>query len=85
MDRFLLEEDLSADLQPWNHAQLNIVERILLARRIADDRARTARHVADLYALLPPNPDRFISLFETAVGQMLAGIERRPWAEGAAG
>ncbi|WLD12472.1 hypothetical protein [Planctellipticum variicoloris] len=69
MDRFLLEEDLSADLQPWNHAQLNIVERILLARRIADDRARTARHIADLYALLPPNPDRFISLFETAVGQ----------------
>lgn len=67
MDHFLLEDDLSDYLHPWNHGQLNIVERILLARRIEADRENTFRHVGDLYALLPPDPERFIQLFDTAV------------------
>ncbi len=67
MDHFLLEDDLADYLQPWRYGQLNIVERILLARRIQGEGARTSRHVSDLYSLLPPNTDRFIHLFDTAV------------------
>ena len=67
LDRFLLEENLSEFLQPWEYQQLNIVERILLAQRLKDERPQTVRHVSDLYGLLPPNTDNFIRLFETAV------------------
>lgn len=67
IDRFLLEENLSEYLTPWRYGQLNVVERILLARKIADERGKTARHIGDLYALLPPNTDNFIRLFDTAV------------------
>ncbi|MFO7906818.1 MAG: hypothetical protein R6U98_29450 [Pirellulaceae bacterium] len=67
MDHFLLENDLSDYRSPWNHGQLNIVERILLARRVEDERERTARHVSDLYALQPPDVERFNHLFNTAV------------------
>ncbi|MEZ6058002.1 MAG: hypothetical protein R3C01_14985 [Planctomycetaceae bacterium] len=69
MDHFLLEDDLSDYLQPWRYGQLNVVERILLARRIEEERPRTARHISDGYAALPPNVDRFIRLFDTAVQQ----------------
>ena len=67
LDRYLLEADLSEFLEPWKFQQLNIVERILLARRLKDDASNTARHVRDLFALLPPNPENSIRLFETAV------------------
>ena len=67
IDRFLLEDNLSEYLQPWQYQQLNIVERILLAQRLKDERPHASRHVADLYALLPPNTENFIRLFETAV------------------
>ena len=67
IDRFLLEDDLSEYLQPWQYQQLNIVERILLAQRLKDERPNAARHVSDLFALLPPNMENFIRLFETAV------------------
>ncbi len=66
MDHFLLEDNLADYLQPWKYGQLNTVERILLARRIQGEGERTSRHVSDLYALLPPNTDRFIHLFDTA-------------------
>ncbi|HTN75370.1 MAG TPA: hypothetical protein VL096_08990, partial [Pirellulaceae bacterium] len=66
-DHFLLEDDLKPYLQPWAYDQLNVVERILLARRIDEDRQQTARHVNDLYELLPPNVDNFLRLFDTAV------------------
>lgn len=67
VDHYLLGHDLTEYLLPWNHEQLNIVERSLLARRLQGDRSATARHVADLHALLPPNIDGFIRLFDTAV------------------
>ncbi len=67
MDLFLLEEDLSQYLQPWRYGQLNIVEQILLAHRIDGERDHTSRHVSDRYALLPPDVDRLIHLFDTAV------------------
>lgn len=67
IDRFLLEDDLSSYLQAWRYQQLNVFERILLARRIQDERNATSRHIGDLYALLPQNTDNFIRLFETAI------------------
>ena len=67
LDHWLLGDDLRAYLDPWNYAQLNVVERILLSERVAVDRQNTSRHVSDLFALLPPNIDRFNFLFDTAV------------------
>jgi len=67
LDHWLLGDDLRAYLEPWNYAQLNTVERILLSERVAGDRQNTSRHVGDLFALLPPNIDRFNFLFDTAV------------------
>lgn len=67
IDHYLLGHDLTEFLLPWNHEQLNVVERILLAQRLQNERTATARHVAEMYALLPPNVDGFIKLFDTAV------------------
>lgn len=67
VDQYLLERDLRSYAQPWRHAQLNIAERILLGERVADERTRTARHVGDLLAILPPNVELFHRLFDTAV------------------
>jgi hypothetical protein len=51
LDRWFLEEDLSAYLKPWEFAQLNVVEQILLGQRIPSERDRIARHVRDLVRL----------------------------------
>lgn len=67
LDHWLLGDDLRTYLEPWNYAQLNIVERTLLSERVAVDRQNTSRHVSDLFDLLPPNIDRFNFLFNTAV------------------
>jgi len=67
LDHWLLGDDVSVYLEPWNYSQLNIVERILLSERIAGDRQNTSRHVSDLFALLPPDIERFNHLFNTAV------------------
>src|SRR5690606_4593797 len=50
-----------------NYGQLNTVERILLAQRIKGERPHTNRFVSETFSLLPPNVDRFIHLFDTAV------------------
>jgi len=67
LDHWLLGDDLSEYLRPWNHAQLNIVEQILLGRRIEAERTHAARHVRELYELIPPDPNRFNHLFNTAL------------------
>ncbi len=67
LDRWLLEEDLKNSLKPWNHSQLNIVERILLSQRIDGEQTHTSRQVNDLFNLIPPNVDRFNHLFDTAL------------------
>ena len=67
LDHWLLGNDLAAYLKPWSFAQLNIVERILLARRIAAEHPATARHVKDLYNLLPPDIEHQNHLFKTAI------------------
>lgn len=67
VDHWLLGDDLSAWLEPWRYGQLNVAERALLARRIAAEKPRTARHLADLLTVLPPDTERRRELFEAAV------------------
>jgi len=67
LDHYLLGDPLDAFLEPWPFDRLNIVERILLARRIADQAPSMARHVKDLYDLIPPDVERFNHLFQTAI------------------
>jgi len=67
LDRWLLEDDLSEFLQPWQYGRLNTVERVLLAQRIAAEPAKTSRLLDELLRLQPPNMDRLRLLFETAV------------------
>jgi hypothetical protein len=74
IDHFLLEDDLSSYLLPWNYGQLNTVERILLSQRAKDDRQNTSRYVTDVFSLLPPNIDNFNRLFNTAV--MRSALDR---------
>ncbi|MEZ6118737.1 MAG: hypothetical protein R3C28_19525 [Pirellulaceae bacterium] len=75
LDHWLLENDLSEFRQPWNYAQLNIVERILLARRIDDEYQYTRRHVNDLVSLVPPNRTQWNMWFETALGRSALDAE----------
>jgi hypothetical protein len=67
MDKWLLGQDVSSYLKPWEHAQLNTVERILLAQQVKGEMQYTARHINDLYDLIPPNIDRYNQLFKTAL------------------
>ena len=73
LDHYLLEDDLSQYLSPWNYERLNVVERILLARRIDGEGPRTAEHLTNAWNLIPPDLDRFNLLFDTALkGQAMA-------------
>jgi hypothetical protein len=67
LDHWLLGDDLTGYARPWNYAQLNAVERILLSQRVAADRQHTLRDVADRFALILPDVERFNTLFETAL------------------
>jgi len=65
LDQWLLGADLSGYLEPWAFGRLNVVERALLGRRVKEQTASIARHVGDLYDLLPPDVERFNRLFDT--------------------
>jgi autotransporter-associated beta strand protein len=67
MDEYLLGLDLAKHLEPWAYARLNIVERILLAQRIQNEAPNAARHVRELWEMIPPNPEEADRLFETAL------------------
>jgi hypothetical protein len=67
MDHWLLGNSLDDYRKPWSHGRLNMVERVLLGRTLAAERAATARHVKDRYDLVPPNIEHFNHLFKTAI------------------
>jgi len=67
LDHSLLAGDLSGYLRSWQYGQLNVVERILLGQRIGRERTHMARHVDDLFDLIPPNIEHFNHLFKTAL------------------
>ena len=69
LDHWLIEMPLEDYLKPWNYRQLNVVERILLGQRLAQERVASRRHVDDLFDLVPPNIDRYNQLFETALSR----------------
>jgi hypothetical protein len=75
LDHWLLGNDLAEYLQPWRFGRLNTVERVLLAQRIKDEPAKTQRYLDDLLRLQPPNPERFLMLFDTAVKSSALGTE----------
>lgn len=68
LDQYLIGANLERYLQPWEFSRLNIVERILLARRIGEDeRVRTAGHVVSLHELIPPDPEQDAVFFRRAL------------------
>ena len=68
IDRYLLDDDLNSYLAPWEYSRLNIVERILLARRTGEEEwRRTADHVVSLHELIPPNPVGRAEVFRHAL------------------
>ncbi|NIA21968.1 MAG: hypothetical protein GWP05_08415, partial [Anaerolineaceae bacterium] len=77
MDHWLIGSDLSGYLKPWNFAQLNIVERALLAQRVDGQVPVMSRHVKELWDLLPPDIEQFNYLFKTALkgGSLETGDE----------
>jgi len=67
LDHWLLGNDVTRFIQPWEYGRLNTVERVLLAQRIGGESDKTARHLNDLIRLLPPNVDRDLFLFNVGV------------------
>lgn len=67
LDLWLLDADVSRFVEPWHFDRLNVPERVLLAKRIDGEPAKTARHLSDLLKLLPPAPDRDLYLYDVAV------------------
>ncbi len=67
LDRWLLDDDLHGYLEPWAYGRLNVVERILLARKLGAEWEATRRHVSDLFDLIPPDAERFNRLFAAAL------------------
>jgi hypothetical protein len=67
LDHYLVEANLASYREPWQHERLNIVERILIGRRIEQERPYITKQVEDLFSLLPPDLDRRTKLFQTAI------------------
>lgn len=67
LDEYLLGDDLQSYLEPWQYGRLNIAERTLLSRRIPDQADSTARHIRELWEMVPPHLEDDNRLFETAL------------------
>ncbi|HEX7900588.1 MAG TPA: hypothetical protein VF950_22680 [Planctomycetota bacterium] len=67
MDRCLLGDDLAGYRRPWEFGRLNVVERILLGRRIDEERDPVKRHAADLCDLLSRDLNAENARFDTAL------------------
>ena len=63
LDHYLLGDDLTEFAKPWAFGRLNTVERVLLAGRIAGERPKVARHLADLLKLTPPAAEQGAIIF----------------------
>jgi hypothetical protein len=68
LDHWLLGDDLAGFLEPWAFAQLNLIERILLAQRLDDTgRQGIARSVREALELRPMAPELLDRLFGLAL------------------
>ncbi len=73
LDHYLLGNDVSGYLKPWEYSRLNTVERVLLAQRVPGERTKATRHLDDMLRLLPPNIDKELFNFDVGVdGTLLA-------------
>ncbi|NBB84430.1 MAG: hypothetical protein GVY28_13635 [Alphaproteobacteria bacterium] len=73
LDHYLLGDDLSAYAEPWAFGRLNVAERALLARRLAEQRKHIERHILDRFELLPTDPARYDRLFRAALAGRALG------------
>lgn len=67
LDRWLLGDDLAGFRKPWEFGRLNIVERLLLARRVSQERGPVGRHASELCDLLSRDLAAENRLFDTAL------------------
>ncbi|MCE9519318.1 MAG: hypothetical protein K8R87_07185, partial [Verrucomicrobia bacterium] len=67
LDEYLLGLDLHRHLEPWRYSRLNAAERALLGRRLPEEAKNAARHLRELWELIPPNYAEEDRLFETAL------------------
>jgi hypothetical protein len=80
LDHWLLDSELNAYLEPWSYGRLNMAERVLLGQSVKGEREAAARHVKDLYDLIPPDIERFNREFRFALRSR--GLEQAPGVEG---
>ncbi|MBK8976064.1 MAG: hypothetical protein IPM29_09065 [Planctomycetes bacterium] len=66
VDHWLLGDDLSGYLDPWEFARLNVVERVLLARTIVERLPGVQRRIRDELALTPVTPAELDTLVRYA-------------------
>jgi hypothetical protein len=70
---------LTRHLDPWHYAQLNTLERLLLAQRIQTEQPVARRLAADWLDIQPVNRQRDLFLFETALrGRALMAVAGGP-------
>ena len=68
LDDYLLGSDLKPYREPRAHGRLNVAEKALLAAKLEGEAPVTARHLQELWELLPVDPEGEARLFETALG-----------------
>ncbi|MCA8949786.1 MAG: hypothetical protein KDE27_09810 [Planctomycetes bacterium] len=69
VDHWLLGDDLRRFLEPWAFAQLNLIEKILLAQRLdGGERAAIARVIREQHELRPTDRERLDALITAALG-----------------
>ena len=67
LDDWMLGEDVSSYLEPRRFERLNLVERILLLKRVPGQEAALRRYVDDLAALQPIDVGRQLGMFTAAL------------------
>jgi len=68
LDDYLLGADLKPYREPRAHGRLNVAEKALLATKLEGEAPVTARHLQELWELLPVDPEGEARRFETALG-----------------
>ena len=68
LDRWLLDMEVKQYLEPWKFAQLNLIEKILLAQRLGGaEREAVARSLKESLEINPVAATRLASLFDMAL------------------
>lgn len=77
LDRYLLGDDLTSYLEPWNYQRLNILERALLSRRHPNQAAATQKHFEDMLRDSPLDRAEMDRLVRTILALDDSGLELR--------